>query len=145
MSRGARDTRFPSKRSLAGAVSLAALCCSTTAFASSCEDLAGRKLPDTTIETAQTVPTGDYATSDKITRKAMPAFCRVLASVKGAPDQDIQIEVWLPKDQWKGVFHGLETEATRASYPLATTAWKLALNAAMRPRRPIWGPRRRTL
>jgi hypothetical protein len=55
---------------------------------------------------SQTVPTGDYTTSDKITRKAMPAFCHVLASVKGAPDQDIQIEVWLPKEQWKGVFHG---------------------------------------
>ena len=48
---------------------------------------------------------GDYATPDKVTRKAMPAFCRVVASVKGAPDSDIRIEMWLPKEGWTGVFH----------------------------------------
>jgi feruloyl esterase len=103
--KGDSDVCLPVRRSLFTAVSLAALCCSAPALASSCEDLAGLKLPDTAIEAAQTVPAGDYMTSDKITRKAMPPFCRVVASVKGAPDQDIQIEVWLPKDQWKGVFH----------------------------------------
>ena len=36
----------------------------------------------------------------------MPAFCRVLASVQRAPDSDIEIEMWLPKEGWKGVFHG---------------------------------------
>ena len=36
----------------------------------------------------------------------MPAFCRVVASVKGAPDSDIRIEIWLPKEGWTGVFHG---------------------------------------
>ena len=98
--------RFLPKRSLCAAVSLAALSCSTSAFASSCEDLTDLKLPDTTIETAQTVPAGDYTTSDKVARKGMPAFCRVVASVKGAPDSDIRIEMWLPKEGWAGVFHG---------------------------------------
>ena len=36
----------------------------------------------------------------------MPAFCRVVASVKASPDSDIGVEIWLPSDQWKGVFHG---------------------------------------
>ncbi|MGC2783981.1 MAG: tannase/feruloyl esterase family alpha/beta hydrolase [Roseiarcus sp.] len=93
------------KRILGAAVSLAALVCAAPAFASSCEDLANLKLPDTTIETAQTIPAGDYTTSDKVARKGMPAFCRVLASVKGAPDSDIRIEMWLPKEGWTGVFH----------------------------------------
>ena len=35
----------------------------------------------------------------------MPAFCRVIGSVKDAPDSDIRIEMWLPKDGWTGVFH----------------------------------------
>ena len=35
----------------------------------------------------------------------MPAFCRVVASVKGAPDSDIRIEAWLPDTGWTGVFH----------------------------------------
>jgi feruloyl esterase len=105
MPEGARDVRFPLKTLLSAWVSVAALCCSAPALASSCEDLASLKLPDTTIETAQTVAAGDYTTSDKVTRKDMPAFCRVLASVKGAPDSDIRIEIWLPKEGWTGVFH----------------------------------------
>jgi hypothetical protein len=47
--------------------SLATLCYAGLAFASSCEDLANLKLPDTTIETAQTIPAGDYTTADKVT------------------------------------------------------------------------------
>jgi feruloyl esterase len=102
----ANQVRFSPKRSLCAAVSLAALGCSAPAFASSCGDLASLKLPDTTIETAQTIPAGDYTTSDKVARKGMPAFCRVVASVKGAPDSDIRIEMWLPSAGWTGVFHG---------------------------------------
>jgi feruloyl esterase len=103
---GAIRVRLPLKRSLGAAVSLATLCYAAPAFASSCEDLANLKLPDTTIETAQTIPAGDYTTADKVTRQGMPAFCRVVASVKGAPDSDIHIEMWLPKEGWTGVFHG---------------------------------------
>jgi feruloyl esterase len=103
---GAIRVRLPLKRSLGAAVSLATLCYAALAFASSCEDLANLKLPDTTIETAQTIPAGDYTTADKVTRQGMPAFCRVVASVKGAPDSDIHIEMWLPKEGWTGVFHG---------------------------------------
>lgn len=103
---GARGVGFPLKRSLCGAISVAALFWSQPVFASSCEGLTGIKIPDTTIEAAQSVPAGDYTTSDKVTRKGMPAFCRVLASVKRAPDSDIRIEMWLPKEGWTGVFHG---------------------------------------
>jgi feruloyl esterase len=97
---------LPPKRAFSAAVSLAALCCSASAFATSCEDMAGLKFSDTTIEAAETVPAGDYTTSDKVVRKGMPAFCRVVASVKSAPDSDIRIEMWLPKAGWTGVFHG---------------------------------------
>ena len=102
----AREIGFPLSAILSAAVSVAALSCATPAFAASCEDLASLKLPDTTIISAQSVPSGDYTTGDKLTRKAMPAFCRVVASVKAEQDSDISIEVWLPKDDWKGVFHG---------------------------------------
>ncbi len=88
------------------AIPLAVLACSAPALASSCEDLASLKLPDTTIETAESIPAGDYTTADKAVRKNMPALCRVVASVKDAPDSDIRIEMWLPKENWAGVFHG---------------------------------------
>ena len=79
---------------------------SLPAQAAGCEDLIDLKIPATTIKAAQSIPAGDYAASDKLKHAGMPAFCRVLASVKPAPDSDIEIEMWLPKDGWKGVFHG---------------------------------------
>jgi hypothetical protein len=79
---------------------------SLPAQAAGCEDLIDLKIPATTIRIAQSTPAGDYTASDKLKYANMPAFCRVLASVKPAPDSDIEIEMWLPKDGWKGVFHG---------------------------------------
>lgn len=69
MSEGARDMRSALKAALTAAVSVAALGCAAPAFASSCEDLASLKLPDTTIDSAQSIAAGDYTTSDKVTRK----------------------------------------------------------------------------
>jgi hypothetical protein len=90
----------------ATAVAYSAASGTSPARAAGCEELANLELPDTTIDTAEAVPAGDYTTPDKAVRKAMPAFCRVVASVKAAPDSDIRVEMWLPKEQWKGVFHG---------------------------------------
>ncbi len=74
--------------------------------AAECADLANLKIPKTTIKVAEAIPAGDYTASDKVKYAGMPAFCRVLASVKAAPDSDIEIEMWLPQSGWKGVFHG---------------------------------------
>ena len=63
------------------------------------------KIADTTIISAQAVPAGDLTTDDKVTRKNMPAFCRVVASVKDAPDSDVRVELWMPNEGWKRVFH----------------------------------------
>ena len=79
---------------------------SPLAWAGGCEDLKTIKLADTTIASADSIPAGDFTTPDKVTRKAMPAFCRVVASVKSAPNSDILIEMWLPKDHWAGAFEG---------------------------------------
>src|SRR5258708_2917528 len=62
--------------------------------AARCEDLLNLKLPDTVVKSAEPV-----------TRPDLPAYCRVVASVKGSPDSDIAVEIWLP-DKWTGVFHG---------------------------------------
>jgi feruloyl esterase len=78
----------------------------STAQAAGCEDLTSVKIPDTTIKLAESIPAGDYTASDAAKYSGMPAFCRVLATVQPAPDSDIEIEMWLPKDGWRGVFHG---------------------------------------
>src|SRR5436190_22519130 len=37
---------------------------------------------------------------------ALPAFCRVAATLKPSPSSDIKIEVWLPTGGWNGRFRG---------------------------------------
>jgi hypothetical protein len=74
--------------------------------AARCADLANLKLPDTTITRAEPVAAGAYIAPDKTKRPDLPAFCRVVAAVKAAPDSDVEVEVWLPESHWSGVFHG---------------------------------------
>jgi hypothetical protein len=61
-----------------------------------CDGLKSAKIADTTIISAKAVPAGDLTTADKVTRKNMPPFCRVVASVKDAPDSDVRVELWMP-------------------------------------------------
>jgi feruloyl esterase len=92
-------------RHIAAAVALVTLSIAPAAFAADCEALKSINLPDTTILSAESIAAGDLTTVDKVTRKNMPAFCRVVASVKDAPDSDVRVELWMPDDNWKGVFH----------------------------------------
>ena len=105
---GFRHSRFAFKAALfvSTALGLSIAISSLPAQAAGCEDLVNLKIPSTTIKTAESIPAGDYTASDKIKYTGLPAFCRVLASVKEAPDSDVEIEMWLPKDGWTGVFHG---------------------------------------
>jgi hypothetical protein len=100
---GSRAFRF--SLLAATAISASAIVLSPQAHAAQCEGLAKLEIANVTIDSADSVAPGDLITSDKVTRKAMPAFCRVVASVKSTPDSDIRIEIWLPKDNWKEVFH----------------------------------------
>jgi Tannase and feruloyl esterase len=91
-----------------------------------CENLLALKLPQTTIKSAETIPAGNFTTSDKVTRTAPTSFCRVVASVQSAPDSDIGIEMWLPEEGWSGVFHGNGSGgyagSFRTGYPEMETA-----------------------
>jgi hypothetical protein len=82
----------------------------STAFvchAATCEDLANLKLANTTIKSAQRVAPGEFNAGGRGGKQAdFPGFCRVVALVQPVPDSDINVEIWLPTDQWKGVFHG---------------------------------------
>jgi feruloyl esterase len=89
------------------AVVISATLWSAPSWAAKCEDLASLQIPNTTIKSAESVPAGELTTADKVTRKDMPAFCRVVASISAAPDSSIGVEMWLPQDGWKGVFHAI--------------------------------------
>lgn len=94
------------RRLLAWAAGLGALAIASPGWAASCEDLAGLKLPGTVIKSAEAVPAGGFAALGALKRSDLPPFCRVIASVRAAPDSDIGVEVWLPQTGWTGVFHG---------------------------------------
>src|SRR5271165_5698230 len=92
-------------RQMCGAIVLSTLTFLSPARAVDCDGLKSAKIADTTIVSAEAVPAGDLTTADKVTRKNMPAFCRVVASVKDAHDSDVRVELWMPNEGWKGVFH----------------------------------------
>ena len=91
---------------MASAATLVSFIVASPCYAASCEDLLNLKLPNVTIETAEQVAAGDFAGPDKVKQADLPAFCRVIASVKPTPDSDIGVEIWMPIGSWKGVFHG---------------------------------------
>ena len=75
-----------------------------------CGALSTLALPNTTITFAQAVEAGNYAppTPGAAERSlALPAFCRVAATLKPTQDSDIKIEVWMPTSGWNGKFQAV--------------------------------------
>ena len=76
--------------------------------AASCERLAALALPATKITSAQTVAAGTFtppgAAQQNAAFKQLPAFCRVVATLTPSADSHIEMELWLPVDNWNGKF-----------------------------------------
>ncbi len=83
------------------------------ASAATCESLSGLKLPDTAVTMAQAIAAGAFKPQpagrggNAQAFAALPAFCRVTATLRPTPDSDIKIEVWLPADGWNGRFQAV--------------------------------------
>ena len=98
----------------AGLVALAlawlAVPASAVAEPGPCSDLAKVALPHATITVAAPVQAGAFtpgAGSEAGAFAALPAFCRVAATLKPTSDSDIKIEVWLPASGWNGKFQAV--------------------------------------
>lgn len=84
---------------------------SSSAPATSCENLVKLAIPNTAITFAQTVSAGAF-TAPAGARGApsftdLPAFCRVQATLKPSTDSDIKMELWMPAaSNWNGKFRG---------------------------------------
>src|SRR6185437_3482034 len=74
--------------------------------AASCESLASTALSHATITSSQIVPAGAFTPPttqpNMAAFAALPAFCRVTATLMPSTDSDIRIEVWLPANGWNG-------------------------------------------
>jgi feruloyl esterase len=88
------------------------------AAAAPCESLASESLalPGATITSATLVAAGEFVAppsgrggppSAAAPFKDVPAFCRVLATLKPTSDSDIRIEVWMPATGWNGKLQSL--------------------------------------
>ena len=102
------------------------------ASAATCESLASRILPDTTITLAQSVAAGAFtlpasgrgAAQQNAAFKQLPGFCRVAATLKPSSDSDIKIEVWMPVANWNNKFQAVGNGgwAGSISYPAMAEA-----------------------
>ena len=84
--------------------------------AAPCESLKALALPGTTITAAEVIPAGPYTVpgpgvgappapggrgpAPGTPSLILPARCRVAAVLKPSSDSEIEIEVWLPSENW---------------------------------------------
>lgn len=76
----------------------------TASLAATCESLINAQVANTTITAAQSVPAGTYVAPDGTNVGAMPAFCRVAATVSTQPTEAVKIEIWMPVSGWNGKY-----------------------------------------
>ncbi len=81
----------------------------------SCQQLAGLKIPNASITTAEAIAAGTFngppapfsGVDISALYKSLPSFCRVVAEAKPTADSDIKMEVWLPASGWNGKLQGI--------------------------------------
>src|ERR1700726_4623478 len=84
-----------------------ALPATVPASGATCESLAQLSLQNTTVTAAQSVAAGAFTQGKQNDAfRALPAFCRVSATIRPVADSEIKIEVWMPSSGWNGKFRG---------------------------------------
>jgi len=108
--------RLLSSAAFAVGLSIVLFLAVSTSASQSCESLTSLSLPDTTIDSATTVPAGPFTIDHNspfanapgvnglVSQHVMlPAYCRVQLTVRPA----IHVELWMPAANWNGKFEGL--------------------------------------
>ncbi|MGH9143623.1 MAG: tannase/feruloyl esterase family alpha/beta hydrolase [Vicinamibacterales bacterium] len=94
----------------------------------SCAALTALALPNATITLARTIEAGPFTPPGQEaapgSARALPAFCRVAATLTPTSDSDIKVEVWMPESGWNGKFEAVGNGAFNGSiaYPAMMTA-----------------------
>jgi feruloyl esterase len=92
-----------------------------------CDKLSALAIPKATITLAREVEAGGFTPPDEAAprgARALPAFCRVAATLRPSSDSDIKIEVWMPTSGWNGKYEAVGNGAFSGSiaYPALMTA-----------------------
>jgi feruloyl esterase len=69
-----------------------------------CETLKSISIPNTTITAAESVPAGPQRNARGGQGVNLPAHCRVAAVLAPSSDSHIEMELWLPAENWNGKF-----------------------------------------
>jgi feruloyl esterase len=97
--------------------------------AGQCADLRRLALPNVTVTLAEPVGAGAFTPPGGEAGagfRALPAFCRVAATLKPTSDSDIKIEVWLPASGWNGKFQAVGNGAFNGTIGYAAMAAALS-------------------
>jgi feruloyl esterase len=107
----------------------------TALYSAPCDNVKALNIPHTTITMAQPIAPGGFTPqggrgADAF--KALPAFCRVAATLAPVADSEIKIEVWLPESGWNGKLQSVGNGAWAGtiSYPAMATALSSGYAAA---------------
>jgi feruloyl esterase len=100
----------------------------TTIDGDPCGRLSSLTVPNATITLAAAVDAGGFTPPDGEAAargtRALPAFCRVAATLRPSADSDIKIEVWLPVAGWNGKYEAVGNGAFSGAiaYPAMAAA-----------------------
>ncbi len=106
--------------------SLAVVLLAAVAQQISCEGLKSFSLPHTTITSAEYVAAGAQRTGRGAQGAPLPAHCRVAATLKPSADSNIEMELWLPAENWNGKFLAVGNGGWAGNIETATIAAGLA-------------------
>jgi feruloyl esterase len=105
-------------------LSVFALGSSHTLPATACVDLTSLRIPDTAIASAAVVAGGPAGGG--LAQATLPAHCKVAAVATPTPDSHINIEIWIPVDNWNGRLLGTANGGFSGSIPVAAMATAVA-------------------
>jgi feruloyl esterase len=106
------------------------------AAAASCDRLASLSLPHASITLAQSVAAGQFAApggggpGGAAAFRALPAFCRIAATLQPTPDSAIRIEVWMPASGWNGKLQSVGNGAWAGTISYSAMATAVAAGYA---------------
>jgi feruloyl esterase len=85
-------------------VSLTLLMLAAMADHTPCEALKSLSIPNTTITASEPVAAGPQRNARGGRAALLPAHCRVAAVLKPSADSHIEMELWMPSENWNGKF-----------------------------------------
>src|SRR5499426_65227 len=111
-------------------ISLALAFAAMLAQQATCDSLKTLSFQNTKITTVEFVPAGEYRAQGRGGQQTsgpqLPAHCRVAAVLTPSSDSHIEMELWLPVENWNGKFIAVGNGGWAGSIDMSAMAASLA-------------------